>query len=1292
MCGPSVWRRGVIIAAVAVMLLALGVNATSNLPPVSPARIGQEEFIPVSRGYPEPEYVEDEIIVKLKPMLTIELVEDMKQAITEFYSLNTEVGAEIIDSLRLSDDAELFLVRVPRSMTVDEAVILYKSSKFVEYAEPNYLWYPETSIIPNDPHFWRQWGLYNAGQDFYPNVFWEKGIPGADIDILEAWSVRTDASDVLIAVIDSGIDVYHPDLAASIWINEAEFYGEDGVDDDGNEFIDDIYGWDFANDDNSVFDSQDADSHGTHVAGTIGAEANNGTGVAGVAWKAKIMSCKFIHGRSGSTWNAIRAINYASMMGAKISNSSWGGGGYSLALEEAIAESGMLFMASAGNEPVNTDIYPHYPSSYDLPNIISVAASDWNDNLVNFSCYGPESVDLAAPGHWIINVYADAGYVWMGGTSMATPHVTGAAALVHTEYPDIPLYPTAEGWTEGDLSVKDILLLSVDKLPAFAGRMTTGGRLNVGNAIKMQFPVVIETAEADVTFGSAPLAVNFQAQVDDPARVAEYRWSFGDETEPVYSYSASHTYEEEGAYLAWFTIVSDEGVESKWPVQIVVANPGTIMLVDDDGGFDFEQEYFLIACEQAGFNCVVVDSRYPLGIPEGVTDRLLVWNTSLSWSDTILPEQEEFLARFLDSGGRLMMVSADYLYDSGLTPFAQEYLHVTDYVDVPMGAWDGIEGDPITHGMSFVGEYELGIEDALWPDLNARPILEGEYSRYLLWPALRYADESYRVVFTTVPWEELPILDDSDPDNIINPDPNNSAYFLKKAYDYLMGEINIPPTITKVDASTYFAEVGEKITFSTEAHDVDEEAITFTWVFENIDDPLEGNVVEVAWDEQGVFEGILIVEDERGEYTMAAISVGILNPGSVVFVDDDDSDGDTEHYFFYAFDAIGQDYISVTPEMVIAENGAKPGIERFRVVWNSGELGGLNDEEQAAVADVLDKGGALFLAGQEVLFQLAFESTNGMEFAREYLRIVDVEHDVGTQYVQGVDDDPISLGATVYLEFPPDFDDWTDSLELAEDAKPIFYNDNDMPCALRYTGEDHRLVFMAVAFEAFPLGESGWDASSEDLTVDNGYIVELTADRLLSNILEWLLRPTVVVKEPVAGQVCVAPTVVKWEAHDPIGEVLTIDIDCSRDNGATWITIATGEENDGEYIWDVSKLQYSGEYLIRVTASKPDGYSAMDISDPFIVFTPGINSFTAGPVPASDVLNFYINAPAGGTLYVYNMAGRLVFSKDIEAGQIFYQWPLVTDAGEPLANGLYLCYMVAADGTKSDIVRIVINR
>ena len=154
--------------------------------------------------------------------------------------------------------------------------------------------------------------------------------------------------------------------------------------------------------------------------------------------------------------------------------------------------------------------------------------------------------------------------------------------------------------------------------------------------------------------------------------------------------------------------MSDEGVESKWPVQIVVANPGTIMLVDDDGGFDFEQEYFLIACEQAGFNCVVVDSRYPLGIPEGVTDRLLVWNTSLSWSDTILPEQEEFLARFLDSGGRLMMVSADYLYDSGLTPFAQEYLHVTDYVDVPMGAWDGIEGDPITHGMSFVGEYELG--------------------------------------------------------------------------------------------------------------------------------------------------------------------------------------------------------------------------------------------------------------------------------------------------------------------------------------------------------------------------------------------------------------------------------------------------------------------------------------------------------------------------------------------------------------------------------------------------------
>jgi|CZCA01.1.fsa_nt_gi subtilisin family serine protease/PKD repeat protein len=1287
----SIWRRGAIIGAIAVVLVALGVSAAPNLPSVSRAPMDSEEFLPVSRGYGEPEYVDDEIIVKLKPMISMHYVADMKTAVAGLHLLNTQLGAEIIDSMRIDHETELFLVRVPARMTVDEAVVTYKSSKFVEYAEPNYLWYPEAPVFPNDLHFWRLWGMHNTGQDFYPGIFWEQGIPGADISAPEAWGVRTDASSVLVAVIDTGIDVYHMDLMNNIWINEAELNGEPGVDDDGNGYIDDIYGWDFANDDNTVFDSQAADRHGTHCAGTIGAEGNNGIGVAGVAWKAKIMSCKFIHGQSGSTWNAIKAINYASMMGAKIASNSWGGGGYSEALEEAIARSGMLFIASAGNDAADNDVMPHYPSSYDLPNVISVAASDWNDNLAGFSCYGPESVDLAAPGYWIISAYANAGYIWMGGTSMATPHVTGAAALVSAEHPDIPLYPGAEGWSEGQLTIKDILLLSVDRNPAFAGRMTSGGRLNVGNAIKMQFPIVIESAAADVTFGSCPLAVNFSAQAENPATVAQCWWSFGDGSDYDYSYNTSHTYTEEGAYLAWFNVLSHAGVQSKWPVQVVVANPGTIVYVDDDGGFDFE-EFFLAACDQAGFDCVVVDSRYPLGLPDDFSDRLLVWNTALSWSDTLLPDQEEFLAGFLDNGGRLVMISPEYLYDLGeLTPLAEEYLHVSDYVDnIPMGQWDGIDGDPITHGMSIIGNYQLGLEDALWPDLNARQILESEFNGYQLWPALRYADETYRVVFTTVPWEELPLLDDSEEDDAANPDPNNSAYFLTKTYDYLMGEINIPPTIGKVEANTYFAEVGETITFSADAHDVDGDELTYTWEFDSIENPPDGQTIEVAWDEPGVYEVILTVTDDGGEWTKASITVSILNPGAVVFVDDDDSDGDTEDYFFNSFDAIGQDYLSVIPKLVIGENGAKTGLERFRVVWNCGELGGLNQLEQMAVADLLDKGGSLFLAGQEVMFELAYKSANGMDFARNYLHVTAVEHDVGTQYVEGVENDPITMDARIYLEFPPGFDDWTDSLEIDEEAKAIFFNDKGRPCALRYTGDDHRLVFMAVAFEAFPF-EPVEEPGFEHEGVQNG-VPSFGAADLLANVLVWLTRPTVVVTQPVAGQVCVGATTIGWEAIDPMGEDLSIDIEYSTDSGNTWATLVVGEENDGVYIWDVSKLNHRGLYVIRVTALKPDGFSGSGVSDPFVVSVVGTNQFVAGPVPASDVLNFYINASGGATLYVYDMAGRLVFSQELTDGQFFYAWPLVNNAGKPLANGLYLCYMVTADGTKSDIVRLVISR
>ena len=270
------------------------------------------------------------------------------------------------------------------------------------------------------------------------------------------------------------------------------------MDDDGNGYIDDIHGWDFYNDTNQLYSNFNENFHGTHVAGTIGAKGNNGIGVAGVAWDVQIMSCKFICPGGGLTADAIKAVNYAKMMGADIASNSWGGVGYSRALEEAIANSGMLFIAAAGNSVTDNDIIPHYPSSYDLPNVIAVAATDWNDRLSNYSCYGARSVDIGAPGSGIFSTVPDrdspdrSSYEWFRGTSMATPHVSGAAALLIAQYPNVPLYPGASGWTPGQETIKDILLKSGDPLPDLVGRTASGRRLNIANALSRVYPPGIE--------------------------------------------------------------------------------------------------------------------------------------------------------------------------------------------------------------------------------------------------------------------------------------------------------------------------------------------------------------------------------------------------------------------------------------------------------------------------------------------------------------------------------------------------------------------------------------------------------------------------------------------------------------------------------------------------------------------------------------------------------------------------------------------------------------------------------
>ena len=284
----------------------------------------------------------------------------------------------------------------------------------------------------------------------------------------EAWDINTSASNVVVGIVDTGVDLSHPDLSDNLWTNPGEV-AANGVDDDGNGFIDDVHGYDFHNNDG---DPTDDNGHGTHCAGTIGGKGNNGLGVAGVAWNVKMAGLKFL-GANGSGYlsNAVRAINYATMMGFPITNNSWGGGGFSQVMYDAIqaaGASGMLFVAAAGNSGYNADYAPMYPAGYNLPNIVSVAATDSGDALAYFSNYGATTVDVAAPGVGIYSTYKYGQYATLSGTSMATPHVAGMAAVILGASPQFSA-----------LQIKDAILNNTDYKSNLVGMVATKGRVNL---------------------------------------------------------------------------------------------------------------------------------------------------------------------------------------------------------------------------------------------------------------------------------------------------------------------------------------------------------------------------------------------------------------------------------------------------------------------------------------------------------------------------------------------------------------------------------------------------------------------------------------------------------------------------------------------------------------------------------------------------------------------------------------------------------------------------------------------
>ncbi len=412
-----------------------------------------------------PLFVPGEIIFKLKP----EVSASARQRLMRSHRI--EVLRELIGSRSV-------LSRLPAGTSPIDASLRLRRLPEVVYADPNY--YRYVNAVPNDPRFPEMWGLDNHGQT--------GGTASADIDALVAWESGVGSQDVVIAVIDTGMDRLHEDLAFNLFVNLGEI-PDNGLDDDGNGFVDDVSGWDFRDGDNDPDDDDQACfGHGTHTAGTAGAVGNNGIGVTGVAQQVRILPLKafgleFQVLCVGNDADLIDAIGYASMMGAAISNNPWGGAPFSQALMDAIAAGRHLFVAPAGNLGDDNDRVPFYPASYDLDNIISVAATDHNDELGTFSNFGSSTVDLAAPGVDILSTLPGDNYGLFTGTSMAASHVAGAAAVLLGA--DLTL-------TTHELKFRLTQSTDFKNLP-----LVTGGRLDLASAVFLSDSLVKITVSVD---------------------------------------------------------------------------------------------------------------------------------------------------------------------------------------------------------------------------------------------------------------------------------------------------------------------------------------------------------------------------------------------------------------------------------------------------------------------------------------------------------------------------------------------------------------------------------------------------------------------------------------------------------------------------------------------------------------------------------------------------------------------------------------------------------------------------
>ena len=463
------------------------------------------------------EHVPGELIVKFKDANSnkaAQLIRSLGGNVK--YQFHTR-GAQVVKFANLKSNDDLLKTAKELNARSD-----------VEYVEANTIIH--VNAVPNDTDFAQQYGMHNTGAN--------GGTANADIHAVDAWDISTGSKNVVVGIIDTGVDYTHPDIAPNYWANPGESgldaNGKDkranGIDDDGNGYIDDYRGWDFANNDN---DPMDDHAHGTHCAGVIGAHGNDGVGVTGVNWNVSIVGLKFLTGGgSGTLEDAVKAIEYANTLGLNLTSNSWGGGGFSPTMKDAIAAAdarGILFVAAAGNDSSNNDSTPSYPASYEVANVISVAASDNKDQMAYFSNSGVRTVHVAAPGVDIYSSVPGSKYQKMSGTSMATPHVAGLAALVKAGIPDA----TAS-------QIRARIINGVDRSPYWSTRVASGGRINAANSLEVDsIPpaavsdlVIVDSSTTSVTAewspsgddGSNGTASSYDVRVSQNPIVSDVDW------------------------------------------------------------------------------------------------------------------------------------------------------------------------------------------------------------------------------------------------------------------------------------------------------------------------------------------------------------------------------------------------------------------------------------------------------------------------------------------------------------------------------------------------------------------------------------------------------------------------------------------------------------------------------------------------------------------------------------------------------------------------------------------------